>query len=291
VDDEAPPPVRIPADIDRDDQILGPLTARQTAILAAAALALWLGYLATRTLLAPLAYLALVAPVAAVTVAVALGRRDGMPLDRFLLAGLRHRAAPRRRVLAPEGVPELPGVIPAGWARAAGPGPAPLELPCRAVTGTGAIDLGPDGWAGVAVCGTVSFGLLTPAEQQALTGAFGRWLNSLTGPVQLLVQAHRLDVNPLVSTLSATAGALPHPALEQAALAHAAFLADLAAGRDLLSRRVLLVVREPATGPAGEDRVRHRITEAARALGAADVTVTPLDGPATAHALTAPEDS
>jgi hypothetical protein len=34
VDDEAPPPVRIPADIDRDDQNLGPLTARQTAILA-----------------------------------------------------------------------------------------------------------------------------------------------------------------------------------------------------------------------------------------------------------------
>jgi hypothetical protein len=289
VDDEAPPPVRIPADIDREDQVLGPLTARQTAVLAAAALALWLGYLATRALLA---YLALVAPVATVSVAVALGRRDGMPLDRFLLAGLRHRAAPKRRVLAPEGVPDLPtGILPAGWSRAAGPGPAPLELPCRAVTGAGVIDLGADGWAGAAVCGTVSFGLLTPAEQQALTGAFGRWLNSLTGPVQLLVQAHRLDVNPLVSALSATAGTLPHPALEQAALAHAAFLTDLAAGRDLLSRQVLLVVREPGTGPAGEERVQHRIAEAARALGAADVTVTPLDGPATAHALTAPEDS
>jgi hypothetical protein len=47
----------------------------------------------------------------------------------------------------------------------------------------GVIGLGSAG-AAVAAVSTVNFALRSPGEQDALTAAYGRWLNSLTGPVQ-----------------------------------------------------------------------------------------------------------
>ena len=79
------------------------------------------------------------------------------------------------------------------------------------------------------------------------------------------------------------APALPHPALEQAALEHAAFLEDLAGDRDVLTRQALLVVREPGHGagrPGGTaaGRALQRAGEAARLLAGADLQVQVLDG-------------
>ena len=131
---------------------------------------------------------------------------------------------------------------------------------------------------------TVNLALRTPAEQDALTAAYGRWLNSLTGPAQILIRAGRADLSAAVTALRETAGGLPHPALEAAALEHAAFLDGLAADRDVLTRQVLLVIREPAHGttrPGGGTaaaRAAQRAGEAARLLAAADLQVSVLDG-------------
>ncbi|TGA86780.1 PrgI family protein [Streptomyces sp. MZ04] len=282
-DDESVLPAKIPADVAKSDQVLGPLTARQTAILATAALLLYGGYWASRSFMAPLAYLVLVAPVAVVVTVAAVGRRDGIGMDQLLLAAARFHRTPKRRVPAPEGVPPLPAVTPAPWKAQASRPPAPLHLPCRSIAPTGMLDLAADGQAALAACSTLNFHLRTGGEQQALTAAFARWLNSLTGPTQILVRAHRLDATPLIDEVAQTAPALPHPALERAALAHAAFLGDLAAERDLLTRHVLLVAREPT--PSGAARAGHRIAEATRALEAAEITVSALDADTTAETL------
>ncbi|MFD0059596.1 PrgI family protein [Streptomyces sp. NPDC056690] len=283
LDDEYVASARIPADVSKSDQVLGPLTARQTAILAVAGLLLYAGYWATRPFMTPLAYLALVAPIAVVVTVVAVGRRDGIGMDRLLLAAVRFHRTPKRRVPAPEGVRPLPALVPSAWRTQAGREPAALRMPCREVSDTGVLDLGHEGRSALAVCSTINFHLRTGGEQQALTEAFARWLNTLTGPTQILVRAHRLDVAPLVDELTDQAPQLPHPALEQAALAHADFLDQLAAERDLLTRQVLLVAREPS--PSGGARAGHRLTEAARALEGAEITVTALDAKATAHTL------
>jgi hypothetical protein len=129
-----------------------------------------------------------------------------------------------------------------------------------------------------------------------LVAGFGRWLNSLTGPVQILIRADRIDLDPLISQLHHDAPALPHPALEYAALEHAAWLAELGQSRDLLRRQVLLVLREPVTaGPGGGGRGREvaaarvlrRAQEAAQALAGCQITVAALDGPAAAAVLAA----
>ncbi|MGH9286491.1 MAG: PrgI family protein, partial [Acidimicrobiales bacterium] len=84
----AGPRVRIPADVEREDRLLAGLSARQLAILAVAAVLLWVGYQASRAVLPLPVFAGLAAPVAGVAVVLALGRRHGLPADRLLLAAL-----------------------------------------------------------------------------------------------------------------------------------------------------------------------------------------------------------
>ena len=160
------------------------------------------------------------------------------------------------------------------------------------------IGLGDGGAAVAAAVSTVNLALRTPAEQDALTAAYGRWLNSLTGPVQILIRARYADLSAAVADLEDTAPALPDPALEAAALDHAAFLTELAGSRDLLTRQVLLITRETCrTGPGAARsgggsglRAAQRTAEAARLLAAADLTVSALDGGQVTALLTAAAD-
>jgi len=282
---DPPASTPIPADIERPDKILAGLTARQVAILAVAAVIIWAAFEATRHLVAPPVLAVLTAPVAVAATALVIGQRDGLSLDRFLTAAWRHARSPRRLVTAPGGIPAAPAWAGPQLARRQGGAPAPLDPLYRAVAGDGVIGLGDGGTAVAAAVSTVNLALRTPAEQDALTAAFGRWLNSLTGPVQILIRAGHADLSGAVAELEDTAPALPDPALEAAALDHAAFLAGLAGGRDLLTRQVLLITREPrragpgaARGGGGGLRAAQRTADAARLLGAADLTVSVLDG-------------
>ena len=281
--------VRIPADVDRPDKLLAGLTARQLAILAVAAIALWAGYAATRHLVPPAAYGAVAIPFAAVAALLALGRMEGVPADRWVIAAWRHRRSPRRLVPARDGVPPLPAFL----AKAAGPHPparpAPLRLPLAGIDTTGVVDLGSDGLAVICRASAVTFSLRTPAEQEALVAGFARFLSSLAEPVQVLVRAERLDVGPAICALLDAAPGLPHVALERAARYHAAFLGDLAASRALLRREVLVVLRQPAGQASAEGdgaaRLLRRAAEAAAALAAAGVSLSVLDGADAASVL------
>jgi hypothetical protein len=208
-------------------------------------------------------FLALAIPVASCAAILALGQRDGISMDRMLVAAIRQRVAPRHRVSAPEGVRPAPAWLTSqtaatstghGGRTGKGKGGAPvreeispsaLRLPAEAITDTGVVDLGTDGLAVVAVASTVNFALRTPSEQEALVASFGRYLHSLTAPVQILVRTERLDLSGQISELLARAGGLPHPALEAAAVEHADYLTQLGEQTDLLRRQVLLVLREP----------------------------------------------
>jgi hypothetical protein len=249
-------PVRIPADVERPDRVLGSLTARQVTILTVTGLVLYTAWTATRTVIPLLVFLIPAVPLAASAAILALGQRDGITLDRLALAAIHHRLAPRHRVACPEGARPVPDWLTAHATGDSLPGthgarPAALHLPATGVhpntsgAGVGVVDLGPDGLALVAVASTVNFALRTPAEQEALVAGFGGYLHSLTDPVQLLVRTERLDLTPQITELRERAGGLAHPALETAALEHADYLAQLAAQSDLLRRQVLLILREP----------------------------------------------
>ena len=272
--------VRIPADFERPDKLLAGLTARQLAILAVAAVILWAGYAATRHHIPVVAYGAAALPIGAIAVTLALGKMEGTGADRWAAAAWRHHRNPRRLVPAPDGVQPPPAFL----HTPGGPLPAPLRLPVGGVTAEGIVDLDGDGLAVVCRASAVTFGLRTPAEQEALVSGFARWLNSLGEPAQILVRAEPVDLTPTVDALLEAAPGLPHPALETAARSHARFLADLAATRDLLRRQVLVVLRQPAGNDAA-GRLTRRAAEATAGLAAAGVTVTVLDGQAASDCL------
>jgi hypothetical protein len=307
-------PVRIPADVDREDRVIGPLTARQLLILAVTGIVLYGAYTLTRAFVPLAVFLVVAIPLGATAAFLALGQRDGISVDRLVPAALRQRMSPQHRVAAPEGIRPAPEWL--GDA-AAEVSPAALRLPAEAVTDTGVIDLGKDGVAVVAVCSTINFGLRTPAEQESLVASFGRYLHSLTAPVQILIRAERLDLSGQIAELREQAGGLPHPALERAAREHAEYLDQLGRATDLLRRQVLLILREPllttrpadglggaspfaalsarrrsarqagvvddATRRAAEARLVRRLGEAVELLSPSGIVVTPLDaGQATA---------
>jgi hypothetical protein len=275
--------VRIPADIDQPDRILAGLTARQLLILVAAALpAGQLFLLAGPLLPLPLAA-ALAAPPLLAGVALALGRRDGIGLDRLAVAALRQHLAPRLLVPAPDGV-----VPPSAWHAPAASGQAPgapLRLAARDIAADGVIDLGPGGAALVCEASTVNFALRTPTEQQALISAFARALHALTAPVQILVRVERADLTTHVRQLRQVADGLPHPALEAAARQHASFLAELVGRRDVLRRQTLLVLHDPAPPANAAQGLQRRADDLGGLLGACGITLTPLDTAQAAAAL------
>jgi hypothetical protein len=202
---------RIPVDVEREDRLLAGLTARQLGILASAALVAWLvGATVGMALPAPAA-LAVAWPILLVGLALALGRREGLSLDRLVLAAWRQRRAPRWMVPAPEGVQPAPAFL-------SDPGVdgvvlAPLELPVVGVSQEGVLDLGGDGAAVICRASGVAFSLRTEAEQDALVRGFARLLHSITVPVQVLVRAIPVDLAGMISAIERAAGGLPHPAL------------------------------------------------------------------------------
>ncbi|MHB8449071.1 MAG: PrgI family protein [Mycobacteriales bacterium] len=271
--------VRIPADIDRADPLLAGLSARQLAILASTAVALFLAYSATRRVLGLPAFAALAAPVALVAVVLALGRRDGLSADALAAWALRCHLRPRRLVPASGEIRPAPR-----WAGAGAALPAPLRLPATAISDDGTIILGADGAALIARASSLTFGLRTPAEQQGLLEVFARYLNAASAPMQFLARAHPVDLASDIAALEDAAAGLPHPALEAAAREHARFLAELTGGGQVLARELLLVLRDPVPAGAAE-RLHRRAAAAAESLAAAGVRLRVLDGPAAARTL------
>lgn len=277
---------RMHADVEAPDRILWGLTARQVAILATAAAICYLIWRAVGTRLPLPVVAAMVIPIAGPAVALALGRRDGLPLDMWLWAAVRYRHAPRRAVPAAEDLPPTPG-----WAPRTGDdaqGLSVLRLPAHAIADDGTVDLGDGTAAALVAATTVNVGLRTGAEQAALAAGYARWLNSLTGPVQVVVSAQRVDLTSHAQRVAEAADTLPHPALADAALDYAEFLAEIAARRDPLWRAVTIACR--ATGPQAAVEAARRAEHTAAALAALGAQTRVLDGPTAAAVLTAAVD-
>lgn len=267
-------PVQVPANIDREDQLLGPLTARQLVVIGSAAVVVYGLWQA----LGPgnvIVFAVLSAPIALAATALAVGRRDGVGLDRLLIAAVRHRVQVRSapstvRAAAGDGVGRVVSTrAPVRGVRAVGP------------DRLGVVDLGSAGLAVVCSVAPANLSLRSATEQHTAVAGFARWLHSLAGPVQLVTRTRRLDLSVPIARLHAAAPRLAHPALTRAALAHAAHLHALDAHAELLDHEFLIVFRDPAPARDGTvsavgDVLRRRAGEAVGMLGPLGLRVTPL---------------
>jgi hypothetical protein len=285
--DDSAPHARIPADVDTPDKIVYGLTARQVAVLAVAAVIGYGVFRAVGGLLPQPVLIAILTPVAGAAIVLALGRRDGLSMDAWLLSAVRHTRSPKRLAPAAAG---RPSAAPTWAPKTDEPVPAVpvLRLPATAISDAGVIDAGPHAVALVA-CTTVNIGLRTGDEQAALIGGYGRWLNSLSGPVQIVISAQRVDLSSHAQRIADNAETITNPALAGAARDYADFLDDLAVRRDPLWRTVTVAVT--AAGAKGRDtEVLRRAEHAASALSALGAQTAVLDGGRAAAVLTCATD-
>lgn len=298
--DSQPVEAKVPADFDAPDRVLYGLTARQVAILGAAGALLWLAYQAATPTVPAMVVAIAALPIGGVAVAVALGRRDGISMDRWIAAAVAAARAPRRLVAAAGGVPAAPSWAPeprraaadatAGARRAPVKGKAvaapvvPLRLPAHMIDASGTVDVD-GGRVAVTAATTVNFDLRSVGEQHALVDGMGRWLNSLSQPAQIVVSTRRVDMYTLAEQVEDRLDSLPHPALADAAAGYAQFLRDLAADRDPLDRQVLIAHQ---VGPHSDASMARRGAEqTARALAGLGAATRVLDGRQVTDALVA----
>lgn len=271
--DELPVQARIPADLDAPDRIMLGLTTRQVAVLAAAVVPIYLAWqlLAGRVPVPVL--IAATSPVAAFAAVVAMGRRDGVGLDAWLLAAVTHRRGPRR-LLPVHPSPSVPDWAPLTTADTTAERGrlGVLRLPTSAIDDDGTLLTGATAVALVAST-TVTANLNSPAEQAAQVGAFARWLNALTGPVQIVLSTTRLDLGSHAERVVEQAHALTSPALAGAAVDYAWFLLDLMESHDPLQRTVTIACTSPSASRAGTVgwEVQRRAAATADALSAVGV--------------------
>ncbi|MGC4779815.1 PrgI family protein [Micromonospora chalcea] len=283
--DEQPVTARMPADVDAPDKVLYGLTFRQLAIVAVAAIAFYGGGKALHTIVPAPVLLGAGVVLGGLVFGLAVGRRDGLPMDVWLACAVRHWRAPRA-LSTTDTTAKTPDWVQAPTSTVTLP--APLRLPADAIDDRGEISLGAVRAAMVAAT-SVNLALRTADEQAALVDTFGRWLNSLSTPTQIVVSAQPVDLHSAAHTVAQAADALPHPALADAAADHARFLDDLAQRRDPLRRQVLIVTRT-TRGERGEHAARRRADQTVRSLSGLGVTTRALDGHATTAALAAAAD-
>jgi PrgI family protein len=265
--------VRLPADVELEDRLAFGLTARQLLLLFATALTAYGGY-ALAASVAPLPFaVAAAAPLALAGTLLALGRFESLPADRLALAALRHLRTPRRRVLAPHGLPAALASVPTQRKL------APLDLPLRTILHSGLVELEGGGFALLLRASGTGFGLRSEEEQTALVEAFGRFLNALVEPIEIVVRSEPVELAPLLARLQEQADVLPVAALAEAARAHLRFLAELAAREGVRRREILLVLSSRARERQNAQlELKRRAGEAQELLRAAGVELRPLDG-------------
>src|SRR5213079_1417242 len=173
-----------------------------------------------------------------------------------------HLRAPRRRVLAPQGLPAPLDSLPTQRKL------APLDLPVRSVIRSGLIELDNDRFALLLRASGTGFSLRSEEEQTALVEAFGRFLNALVEPIEIVVRSEPVELTPLLARLQEQADVLP-----------VAALAELAAREGVRRREILLVLSTRAREKQNAQlELKRRAGEAQELLRAAGVELRPLDG-------------
>lgn len=277
--------VTMPTDVDRPDQIVWGLTARQLLILGVTCMLAWALYFGLPDFL-PLAVMGIPSGlVVAAGVAVAVVRPDGVVAERWLAEGIRYLLSARKRVMAPEGIPEV-----AEWA-GSDERKEPIDTLARAIDEGGVIDTGGGWFSLVCRASSINMVLRAEAEQEALLDGFGNLLNSLDAPVSFVVRSERMDLRSHIEHIEKNSPGLPSVELEAAARAHAGYLRSLAGRRDVLRREVYLVLTEFARDPEQAASVLRRRAEQAdvllRSLG---IRIDALNGHRTAALLARASD-
>lgn len=88
----------------------------------------------------------------------------------------------------------------------------------------------------------VNFGLLSEKEQDAIIYSYAGLLNSLSFPVQMIIQTKHKDISAYLKLLDDAEGRQSHPKLAQSIHSYRAFVASMVKEKDVLDKKFYLVI-------------------------------------------------
>lgn len=248
---------RIPGDLDRPDQFLFGLSARQLLVIAPAFLVIaGIAWLFVTVLRLPLV---VVMPVLAVlsgaAISTTLIKQDGMSPDRLVGAFIRYMRVPKRLVWTPEGTPPLPRRL-RGLRRRTTErhGLGQFEEPWKGFR-DGDVDLG-DACVRLLAVSSLDLQLRSEKETRVLTEGFGRLLNALDDSLCVVVRGEPIDLEKAAVTAELAGASQDNGPISSFGADHAAFLRSISGG---LRRQVYIVVRG-ADGPQLDARCEEILT-------------------------------
>lgn len=264
----APPrPVAIPTNLEVEDRLAGPFTARQCMILAvtaavalAEAEALHTGLRLASTVIA-----ACTAPLILAGLLLALAKPGGIPADRLAYAAIRFLRSGRRQAACP---PHL--APPAGISRL-----APLYRGLAEQDGCGIAVLDGQQAAVVIEARPRCLQLADADEIRAALAAIGTLVSAQSGPFTISTLTERVSLDAHAEQAGETASRLATPELSALAARQAEYLRNVADERELWHRRHLITIRE--SGPGAAARAGHRAQAAAQLLESCGMSARVLD--------------
>lgn len=232
----SPAQIPVPADIDIADRVLFGLTVRQLLMLAPAGLAAALIWQSLGPVLPMQVVLVMVCLPVALCTGLAIGRIDGVGVDRLIAAAV---TMTRRPLAAGRGTATGLQMTRVGTSI---PNTGVLTGPVRSVAEDGIIDLGANGSARAIDVGHVNFDLLGGTEQTGLVAALARLCHGIEARLQITVATRPVDLSGYLDELTEHARTVPNAALAVSARAHAVWLDDLVRVQGLLDRQITIVV-------------------------------------------------
>lgn len=247
---------RIPGDLDRPDQFLFGLTARQLLVIGPAFLLIaGVGWLLTTVLRLPLfVVMPVLAILSGAAISTTLIKQDGMSPDRLAAAFIQYMRAPKRRVWTPEGSPPLPRRLRGLGRKAKARGLGQFEEPWKGFR-DGDVDLG-DACVRLLAVSSLDLQLRSEKETRALTEGFGRLLNALDDSLCVIVRGEPIDLERAAVAAELSGASQDNDPIGSYGADHAAFLRSISGG---LRRQVYIVVRG-ADGPQLDARCEEILT-------------------------------
>jgi hypothetical protein len=135
---------------------------------------------------------------------------------------------------------------------------------------------------------TLNLTARSPSDQASLVAGLARWLNGLTGPMQIVVAPHRVDLTVHALRIADTVHLSGDRALAEAGIDHAEFLLDLMTDRDPLARTVTVAM--VGAGPDADTAARRAADMTSTSFTGLGASAVVLDGPAVTAVLTAAVD-
>lgn len=88
----------------------------------------------------------------------------------------------------------------------------------------------------------VNFGLLSEKEQDSIIYSYAGLLNSLSFPVQMIIQTKHKDISAYLKLLDDAEGRQKHPKLAQSIHSYRAFVSSMVKEKDVLDKKFYLVI-------------------------------------------------